>query len=360
MTRESNAAQGSCRFHDAGMVAGRKTFHKGFLVVLLLASAAFANDGSAGDAECTLESGKGLTDAAEISESVPPAAQLNTIIIEESVLPKIENLSHRDAAFRSIEDARAANDMAAARGKLQTLEFYRYVAKKDDDLFNIASAVGIPYDAIVTLNAIASSVIPLAGKTIIIPSAKGIFIPENPQSSLEILTARENAGDALLDASPVYRIGEKKLRFLPGKRFSSTQRAFFLDSSIKMPIKSKIVSSAFGYRVSPVYGHWKFHKGIDLVAPTGDPVFACKGGVVTLCVRNNAIFGNYIVIDHGGGMTSTYAHLSKISVKKGETVSGGSVIGAVGTTGASTGPHLHFEIRLNGAAQDPAKLLPLN
>ncbi len=357
MTRKNKRAHCGFWTQATKKIAGRKCARALFL--LLVASAVFANDGDAIDSERASPSASG-TEARGDSENAPPAAQVRDIIIEESALPKIEKLSYRDATFRNIEDARAANDIAAARGARQTVDFYRYVATKDDDLLNIASAVGIPYDTIVTLNAIASSVVPLAGKTIIIPTAKGIFIPENPQSSLEMLTARENAGDALLDESPAYRLGGKKMRFLPGKRFSSTQRAFFLDSSIKMPIKSKIVSSAFGYRVSPVYGRWKFHKGIDLVAPTGEPVFACKGGTVSLCVRNNAIFGNYIVIDHGSGMTSTYAHLSKITVKKGDTVSGGSVIGAVGTTGASTGPHLHFEIRLNGTAQDPAKLLPLN
>lgn len=87
-------------------------------------------------------------------------------------------------------------------------------------------------------------------------------------------------------------------------------------------------------------------------------MYACKGGTVSLAVRNDAIFGNYIIISHSGGLTSVYAHLSKISVRQGQTVRSGQTIGEVGQTGAATGPHLHFEIRRNGKATDPEELLP--
>ena len=285
----------------------------------------------------------------------PPVQSL--VVIDKTALPVIEKFSHKDTAFFALEELCAANDMAAARGKAQQIEFYAYTPQKDDNLFIVASATGIPYDTIATLNGISSSKSNLEGRQLVIPSVKGLFVFVKPESELEILCAKETASDSA--AAETFSINGREAQLILGGRFTSTQRAFFLDSSLRMPLKKAVVSSAFGYRVSPVYGRWKFHKGIDLAAPEGEPVFTCKGGTVSLCVHGNAIFGNYIVINHGGGMTSTYAHLSQTRVKKGDSVNGGAIIGNVGKTGAATGSHLHFEIRLNGTAQDPATLLPL-
>jgi len=283
----------------------------------------------------------------------------SVVNINRSVLPKIEKLSHKDLTFVQLEEVRTYNDIAAAGNKEQLIEFYTYVPQKNDTMLTLASSTGIPYDTIASLNGITGSKMTLEGKTLIIPSIKGLFICKNPKSELEILCAKEIESEGNPQNNGIFAIDGREMTFFLGKRFTSTQRAFFLDSSIRMPLRSAVISSAFGFRHSPVYGRWKFHKGIDFAAPEGEPVFACKSGTVSVCIRDNAVFGNYIVINHGGGMTSTYAHLSQIKVKKGDFINGGTVIGNIGKTGAATGSHLHFEIRLNGTAQDPAKLLPL-
>lgn len=283
----------------------------------------------------------------------------SVVNINRSVLPKIEKLSHKDLTFVQLEEARTYNDIAAAGNKEQLIEFYTYVPQKNDTMLTLASSTGIPYDTIASLNGITGSKMTLEGKPLIIPSVKGLFIYAKPKSELEILCAKEIESEGNPPDDGTFIMDGMEIYFFLGRRFTSTQRAFFLDSSIRMPLRSAVVSSAFGFRHSPVYGKWKFHKGIDFAAPEGEPVFACKSGTVSVCIRDNAVFGNYIVINHGGGMTSTYAHLSQIKVKKGDFINGGTVIGNVGKTGAATGSHLHFEIRLNGTAQDPAKLLPL-
>lgn len=284
----------------------------------------------------------------------------NSILnIDRTALPVIKNLSHKDTTFTQLEEARAYNDIAAAGNKEQLIEFYTYVPQKNDTMLTLASSTGIPYDTIASLNGITGSKMTLEGKALIIPSVKGLFIYAKPKSELEILCAKEIESEGNPPDDGTFIMDGMEIYFFLGRRFTSTQRAFFLDSSIRMPLRSAVVSSAFGFRHSPVYGKWKFHKGIDFAAPEGEPVFACKSGTVSVCIRDNAVFGNYIVINHGGGMTSTYAHLSQIKVKKGDFINGGTVIGNVGKTGAATGSHLHFEIRLNGTAQDPAKLLPL-
>ncbi|MDO4961062.1 MAG: peptidoglycan DD-metalloendopeptidase family protein [Eubacteriales bacterium] len=112
------------------------------------------------------------------------------------------------------------------------------------------------------------------------------------------------------------------------------------------------ITSYFGDRESPTEGASSNHKGIDVGAPTGTGIVAAAGGTVVIATYS-ASAGNYVMISHGGGVYSVYMHMSSIAVSKGQTVSRGSTIGAVGSTGYSTGPHLHFGIRINGSYVNP-------
>ena len=112
------------------------------------------------------------------------------------------------------------------------------------------------------------------------------------------------------------------------------------------------VSSGFGYRVHPIFGTRRMHTGWDMSARAGDPIHAAGDGVVVSAgVRGG--YGNAVVIDHGGGIATLYAHQSSMAVSAGQKVSQGQVIGYVGCTGYCTGPHLHFEVRVNGRPVDP-------
>lgn len=116
------------------------------------------------------------------------------------------------------------------------------------------------------------------------------------------------------------------------------------------------ITSGFGYRVHPISGVRRLHAGIDIGAPTGQPIYASAAGtVVSAGVRGG--YGNAVVIDHGGGFATLYAHQSRVAASPGQSVSQGQVIGYVGSTGYSTGPHLHFEIRVNGTPQNPMNYL---
>ena len=112
------------------------------------------------------------------------------------------------------------------------------------------------------------------------------------------------------------------------------------------------LSSLYGSRKHPVTGRANNHTGIDVPAPSGTPIQACKSGVVTTSTYNNS-YGNYVVVSHSDGTSTLYAHMSRRNASKGQTVSQGQVIGYVGTTGSSTGNHLHLEIRVNGSRRDP-------
>ena len=111
-------------------------------------------------------------------------------------------------------------------------------------------------------------------------------------------------------------------------------------------------TSSYGWRTHPVYGTRKFHKGLDISAPGGSPVLAAASGTVSKSYYSSS-YGNYIVISHGGGLMTGYAHMSSRMVSAGERVSAGQQIGKVGSTGISTGNHLHFEVYVNGSTTNP-------
>jgi len=117
------------------------------------------------------------------------------------------------------------------------------------------------------------------------------------------------------------------------------------------PVAGRIISG-FGYRIHPIFGVRRFHSGIDIVASYGTPVKAADGGQVVQAGYFGG-YGNSVMLYHGGGFATWYAHLSSINVSMGQLVKRGQVIGLVGSTGWTTGPHLHFEVRINGAPQDP-------
>lgn len=117
------------------------------------------------------------------------------------------------------------------------------------------------------------------------------------------------------------------------------------------------IGSYFGYRVHPILGYSRLHGGLDIGGANGQPIWAAKEGAVIMAGWNGG-YGNTIVIDHGNGYATLYGHQSSLQVSVGDYVETGQHIGNVGSTGLSTGPHLHFEVRLNGTVTDPLPFLP--
>lgn len=124
----------------------------------------------------------------------------------------------------------------------------------------------------------------------------------------------------------------------------------------RMPLDVFRTSSNFGMRVHPVTGGLRAHQGIDLAAPTGTPIYATADGLVSRAEWFGA-YGNFIAINHGAQLETRYGHLSRMAVSSGQRVRKGDLIGFVGSTGRSTGPHLHYEVRVAGLAVDPAPFM---
>jgi murein DD-endopeptidase MepM/ murein hydrolase activator NlpD len=115
-------------------------------------------------------------------------------------------------------------------------------------------------------------------------------------------------------------------------------------------------ASPYGTRVDPISGATSFHPGVDMIASYGTPIKACRAGTVVIAGPQGG-YGNAVVINHGGNMATLYGHQSSLAVSVGQTVTAGQVIGYVGSTGYSTGPHLHFEVRISGNTVDPVPYL---
>ncbi|HCA20133.1 MAG TPA: M23 family peptidase [Treponema sp.] len=286
------------------------------------------------------------------------AASFFAAVSWASDYPEIPSLNSRDTVFKQyqkqIEDANKAMFLGKDIGGY--LYFYEYTAGEYDTLISVAARCAVRYDTLATLNGVDSST-PLDGVTLILPTVNGLFIPYEPETAIDILLAKQYSVECLAGDYPTYTIDGTDFYFILDGKFSPTERAYFLDPGLVMPLEESILTSSFGMRISPISGKWKMHNGIDMAAPTGSSIFAVKSGSVKYAITLDPTYGNYVILDHGGGMTSLYAHMSKMLVKTGDSVAAGQVIGRVGTTGLSTGPHLHFEIRLNGQAQDPQKYL---
>lgn len=137
---------------------------------------------------------------------------------------------------------------------------------------------------------------------------------------------------------------------------SSSQNANSKGWIWPVPYSSSYITSPYGYRNDPISGAYKFHSGIDISMPSamGKNLVAVKSGTVIRTVHSNSGYGNYVMVDHGGGYVSLYAHCKSLNVSQGQYVNQGQVIAYIGTSGYSTGPHVHFEIRYNGEKMNPS------
>jgi len=144
------------------------------------------------------------------------------------------------------------------------------------------------------------------------------------------------------------------LGMIEGSLVVSRAKARQLPTSL--PVTGTWKASGFGWRIDPITGQAAVHEGIDFIAEIGTPIHAAAAGVVSFA-GYHPTYGHLVEIDHGGGLMTRYAHASKLLVKQGEFVKRGAVVAKVGSTGRSTGPHLHFEVRQNGRALNPTPFL---
>ena len=182
---------------------------------------------------------------------------------------------------------------------------------------------------------------------------------ENRQAEYDAIMAAEDAANATIDKLVAELEAQRAAEAAAAAAAAAAagggggSGSANASGSFLWPVASYVyVSSRFGLRIHPITGQKKTHTGMDLASNQGTAVYASDGGTVTLAGWNGG-YGNCIMIDHGNGYVTLYGHLSSISVSKGQSVTQGATIGAVGSTGNSTGPHLHFEVLKDGTRIDP-------
>ena len=282
-----------------------------------------------------------------------------------STLPIIPRLDSRDTMFRQyqqdVEAARRA--LYSSRGNLEErakelaalVTIFSYVPGEGEELIGIAARCNIPYGTLASLNRFSHGEDMMPGRVLLLPSVPGLFIPEKPATDLEMLLASVRQDSGILLSVP--KEGRKEqFRFFPGDDLSATERVFFLNRGFSFPLRNFEISSFYGQRINPVTGRLSMHRGLDLAAPMGAEVYSVKSGTV-LDLGEDPVLGKYVIVGHENNWVSFYGHLSSITTALHMELQSASLIGKVGTTGQSTGPHLHFEIRQNGQSQDPARLL---
>lgn len=282
-----------------------------------------------------------------------------SFLTAESPYPVISSLSQNNLLFfQLIQDRDKFFSASEAGSSLPNVKIYVYkMSDGGENFFTLTSRLGTQ-DAFLSLNRLSHPQHILSLDSVYLSNIPGVFVHTSPESELEALIF-SNRKDRLDEAEPIKLqsgTGLLSLYFFPGDKLDSTERFFFYSDQFQYPLNDFQISDVFGPRVYPISGRPSFHHGIDLAAPIGSPVKATRSGRV-LETGFNEIYGHFIRIRHSDIYLSIYGHLSAISVEPGEMVSTGQIIGKVGQSGQTTGPHLHFEIQSSGKAQDPINLL---
>lgn len=317
--------------------------------------------------EDSLERAEGPADTAHAPDSAALRSNGDGLLpAGTSRTRRAETESSRDLVLFSLprDDASGNSDLNAPgpSGGSGAPSLVTYVVREGDTLASIALSHNTTVASIATINGIDSPDTITAGQR--------LMIVENASA----LVRRVAKGDTLWGIARAYGVTVDSIRkansltgdvIIPGQlliipvaqipRETWAVASAFKGSPLEWPVLGRI-TSGFGWRIHPISGVRHFHEGLDIAAPIGTPVRAVASGKVTF-VGYVSGYGRMVTIDHGNGLVTRYAHLSRASVSRGQSVVAGQVIGCVGDSGYATGPHVHFEVRLDGEAKDPRKFL---
>jgi murein DD-endopeptidase MepM/ murein hydrolase activator NlpD len=241
---------------------------------------------------------------------------------------------------------------------METFQWESYLVRKGDSVSKIAADHSISMDAVIASNGIANARRLREGQTIRLPNMDGIpYTVRRGDTLAKISTAMGAPLEAILDANDLESdtLNAGQSLFIPGAKMPKEDLKLALGELFIYPIRGRLTSS-YGWRNDPISGVRRYHAALDLAAPKGITIKAAMDGRIAT-VGYNSTYGNYIIITHSRGFQTLYGHLNAVSVKQGAYVYQGGKIGTVGSTGYSTGPHLHFAVYKNGKAVNPLEFL---
>ena len=260
-------------------------------------------------------------------------------------------------------------DEIAKKKQAVPFELTEYVVKDGDTLWSIANAFNLDVNSIFGCNKINDAETLKVGKTLRVPNQDGILVTVRANQTIdklaaeysiykEAIIAANNLRDdaALTKGSRIFLPGVKVVAFIEtAKGKSAVSERTREENKLAWPTVGRMTSQ-FGWRSDPIRGGRDFHTGLDIAAPHGRSIVAAASGRVVYAGWMSG-YGKTLVISHSGGMTTMYAHCSKLLASQGKSVKRGEKIALMGSTGRSTGCHLHFEVRRGGTPVNPIKLL---
>lgn len=243
-----------------------------------------------------------------------------------------------------------------------TLEYIVYRVKDGDYIGNIAKEYGVTEDTIISINGVKQSRLIQIGDYFKIPSMPGIMYTVRADGeTVESISAKyEIASDKCARVNSLEQNVSLKAGttlFLPDAKLDWVTRQEINGDLFTRPLhrNNYYFSSYYGWRSNPFSGKRTFHGGIDMACAAGTPIYAALSGTVSRA-GYDTVYGNYVEVKHHSGYKTLYAHMTEIRAKKGQYVYTNTIIGTVGTTGLSTGNHLHFAVYKNGKSMDPRRL----
>jgi murein DD-endopeptidase MepM/ murein hydrolase activator NlpD len=265
------------------------------------------------------------------------------------------------------------DDAITKQKKAEPVRLTEYAIKNGDTLWNVANAFDLDVNSLFGCNKLSESDILKVGSVIRIPNQDGIFVTVKSGQTIGGLAKQYGIfTEAIISANEIKdgaALAQGKEIFLPGAKVSISAETSVAKGSVTRNVKEKVtakrgfgwpvvgkISSSYGWRRDPVRGGRDFHTGLDIRAPRGRPIVAAAAGRIVHSGWMGG-YGRSIVISHPGGTTTLYGHASKLLVGVGTNVKRGQRIALVGSTGRSTGNHLHFEVRQKGRPMNPLKFI---
>lgn len=282
-------------------------------------------------------------------------------LAELDELALIDSLSENDAESDSLDAAAAVLSQDAYSSEGLELCYFTYRVQKGDMIGFIADKFNVTQDTIISVNNIHQSRLIQIGQILKIPSMPGIVytVKKNGETAGSIAEKFEISAEKLARVNNIQEnqnLVAGQTLFAPDALLDWVTRQEINGDLFHKPIHSRYyLSSYYGWRSSPFSGKRSYHSGVDMACPQGTPVYAALGGTVTSVGYNN-VYGNYVIVTHHSGYKTLYGHMSKQLVARGKWVDTNTRIGLVGSTGLSTGPHLHFTVYKFGKTVNPAGL----
>lgn len=294
-----------------------------------------------------------MNGTASESDSMDALAELDELAI-------IDSLAETDADSDGLAAAEVLSQDARSSEGLE-LCYFTYRVQKGDMIGFIADKFNVTQDTIISVNNIHQSRLIQIGQILKIPSMPGIVytVKKNGETANSIAEKFEVSAEKLARVNHLQEnqnLVAGQTLFAPDALLDWVTRQEINGDLFHKPVRSRYyLSSYYGWRSSPFSGKRSYHSGVDMACPQGTSVYAALGGTVTSVGYNN-VYGNYIIVTHHSGYKTLYGHLSKQLVTRGKWVDTNSRIGLVGSTGLSTGPHLHFTVYKFGKTVNPAGL----